>query len=102
MVDARARKTPKLEMSGIEFIPPHTVRTENGEQRVGAVVYRLLQTLFEASRHELPVAEVEGRVWGRPVNRNTLHSTCRRARKVLIELNHPLRATTDGDLVVLV
>jgi hypothetical protein len=70
--------------------------------RVGAVVYRLLQSLFEEAEREQPVWVVEVDVWGGPVCRNTLSSACRRARQALIQLKHPLRVVIDGDRIALV
>jgi hypothetical protein len=84
------------------FIPPEILRIGNREQRVGVVVYRLLQTLFGVPTHEAPVEVLELKVWGRSVNRNTLWSACRRARGVLIKLDHPLRVALDGDRIALV
>jgi hypothetical protein len=97
--------TPRGQKSAsfdLEFIPPETIRIGDREQRVGGVVYRLLQTLFGVATHETPVDVLELEVWGRPVNRNTLWSACRRARGVLIKLNHPLRVALDGDRIALV
>jgi hypothetical protein len=102
MYDAPTRKGRKIEANSLEFIPPGRVRIGNQEQRVGGVVYRLLQSLFEAPTRDRTVSELEVDVWGGPVNRNTLWSACRRARCVLIELKHPLRVALDGDHIVLV
>jgi hypothetical protein len=100
--DPPARQSRKSEPLDLEFIPPGTLRVGNREQRVGGVVYRLLKSLFGASAREQPVSVLEVDVWGRPVNRNTLWSACRRARYVLIKLNHPLRVAIDGDRIALV
>jgi hypothetical protein len=100
--DPPVRKSRKSELNGLVFLPPETLRIGDREQRVGGVVYRLLHSLFAADRHELPVSAIELDVWGEPVNRNTLWSACRRARCVLIELEHPLRVAIDGDRVALV
>jgi len=100
--DAPIAKDRKSEPNGLQFIPPETIRLGDREQRVGGVVYRLLQSLFEAPKSERSVSMLEVSVWGGPVNRNTLWSACRRARCVLIELEHPLRVAIDGDRVALV
>lgn len=85
----------------IQFIPPESIRLGERQARVGSVVYRLLRSLFDTPAHALTVSDLEKAVWGNPVNRNTLWSACRRARGVLIKLNHPLRVALDGDRVTL-
>jgi len=100
--DAPTPQGRKSEPFNLEFIPPVTLRIGDREQRVGGVVYRLLQTLFGVATHEAPLEVLELEVWGRLVNRNTLWSACRRARGVLIKLNHPLRVALDGDRIALV
>lgn len=102
MYDAPTPQGRKTESFDLEFIPPETLRIGNRERRVGGVVYRLLRALFCASTHEVPVDVLELEVWGRAVNKNTLWSACRRARGVLIKLNHPLRVALDGDRIALV
>jgi hypothetical protein len=99
--DAPTPQGRKSEPFNLEFIPPETLRIGDHEQRVGGVVYRLLRTLFGVPAHEVPVDVLELQVWGRIVNRNTLWSACRRARGVLIKLNHPLRVALDGDRIAL-
>jgi hypothetical protein len=100
--DPPARQGRKSEAFGLEFIPPETLRIGKREQRVGGVVYRLLKSLFKTAAHEQPVCVLEVDVWGGPVNRNTLWSACRRARRALIKLDHPLRVAIDGDRIALV
>jgi hypothetical protein len=100
--DAPARSSRSFDSIAIEFISPVIVRLGNRKVRVGSVVFHLLRTLFEAEGHARPVSEVEMEVWGGAVTRNTLWSACRRARNVLIKLDHPLRVAIDGDLVQLV
>jgi hypothetical protein len=100
--DAASQKAGKPEPNGLEFIPPDTLRIGDQEQSVGGVVYRLLQTLFETPKREQRASVLELEVWGRFVNRSTLESACRRARAVLIEMEHPLRVAIDGDRVALV
>ncbi len=102
MYDALTRKGRKSEPNCLEFIPPATLRIGDREHSVGGVVYRLLQSLFESPKLELPVSALEVDVWGRIVNRNTLESACRRARCTLIAMDHPLRVAIDGDRVALV
>ncbi len=102
MYDAPVRKGRNAEPHALEFIPHETLRIGIREHRVGGVVYRLLQSLFEAPKREQSVSELELTVWGRLVNRNTLESACRRARCALIEIEHPLRVAIDGDRVALV
>jgi DNA-binding winged helix-turn-helix (wHTH) protein len=86
----------------LEFLPSSTIRMEDREQHVGEIVYRLLQALFDAPARELPLDELQLRVWGRKVSRNTLWSACRRGRSALIKLEHPLRVALDGDRIALV
>jgi hypothetical protein len=100
--DAPTQQGRQSAPSTLEFIPPETIRIGNQEMRVGGVVYRLLRTLFGVATHDVPVDVLELEVWGGPVNRNTLWSACRRARGVLIKLNHPLRVAIDGDRIALV
>jgi hypothetical protein len=100
--EATHQKPGKHEPNGIEFVPPDTLRVRDLEQSVGGVVYRLLQALFESPKREQRASVLELEVWGRFVNRSTLESACRRARSVLIEMEHPLRVAIDGDRVALV
>ncbi len=102
MYEAPARRVRSSEPPSLQFVPPETIRNEDRERRVGGVVYRLLQVLFGAEAHEVPVEVLEMEVWGKSVNKNTLWSACRRARAVLIKLNHPLRVALDGDRITLV
>ena len=100
--DSSTPTAARADSHALEFIPPETLRIGNREQRVGGVVYRLLQTIFGVSSHEVPLDVLEHEVWGKHVNINTLWSACRRARVALIKLNHPLRVAIDGDRVALV